>query len=61
MFIECRVCHLLALSPLLRNDTEDYSLFLNQAISVLFRISLKSDCPEVAETALKSEKLIFMF
>ena len=56
IFIECRICHLLALSPLLKNDTEEYDLFLNQAISVLFRISLRTDRPDVAETALKYSK-----
>lgn len=56
-----RICNLLALSPLLRNDTEEYDLFLKQAISVLFRTSLKSDRPDVAETALKYENLLEMF
>ena len=50
----CIICNLLSLTPLLRIDTEEYDLFLHQAISTLFRISL-NQCqrPDVTEAALR--------
>ena len=48
------LCNLLALTPQLRVDCEEYELFIQQAISTLFQVSVKSDqSPEVATLALR--------
>ena len=48
------MCDLLALVPHLVVDKETWQSFIQQAITTLFQISLKSDEPQVACTALRA-------